>query len=117
MAEQKVNAAIFGKGKYWEHVKPYLSDNLKVMVFMDNFVKASGIVSPAQWRDLSFDKIVICAASYKTKLEMMNQLLELGCEKEQIGFIEEYQSNYEIKVYTGLNHSKKYMIKRYSTFL
>ena len=87
------------------------------MVFMDNFVKASGIVSPAQWRDLSFDKIVICAASYKTKLEMMNQLLELGCEKEQIGFIEEYQSNYEIKVYTGLNHSKKYMIKRYSTFL
>lgn len=100
MQERFVRGVIFGLGNYWKSVKPFLKDKLKIVAYMDNYIKmmGGGVYLPGQWHELDFDKILICVVDYKKKLEMMNQLLGLGIEKERIGFIEEYLKNYNIKV-------------------
>lgn len=66
---------------------------------MLNFARGGGkIVLPQQWKELDFDKIVICVMDFHTKLEMMNQLLELGVKKENISFVEEFLKNYSIEI-------------------
>lgn len=59
-------------------------------------MRGGGVKRPEQWKELTFDKIVICTANCQNNLQMMNQLLDLGVDKRQIGFLEEYQTNYEI---------------------
>lgn len=99
MIEAKVKAVVFGIGNYWNTIKLFLAEQLEVVACMDNNAKnGEGVYQPEQWRELNFDKIVICVADYKTKLEMMNQLLDLGVEKERIGFIEAYLQNNNIQI-------------------
>lgn len=97
---KSVKTVIFGLGNYWDSVKSFLSDEVKIVAYMDNHAKmyGEGVYLPGQWHELDFDRIVICIVNYKKKLEMMNQLLGLGIVKERIGFIEEYLKNYNIKV-------------------
>ncbi len=101
MMKRQVRVVVFGLGRHWNLVRPFLSEELEVVAYMDNHKKMGGgekTYLPREWRELDFDKIIICVADYKTKLEMMNQLLELGIEKERIGFIEEFQKNYDIRI-------------------
>lgn len=92
---KSVKTVIFGLGNYWDSVKSFLSDEVKIVAYMDNHAKmyGEGVYLPGQWHELDFDRIVICIVNYKKKLEMMNQLLGLGIVKERIGFIEEYLKN------------------------
>lgn len=107
MADLSEKIIIFGVGSYWNLSRSFLKDGLIIEAYMDNYVKGEQkrsvfdkvkLYLPEEWQELEFEKIVICVANHKTKLEMMNQLLDLGIAKERIGFIEEYVKNYDIKI-------------------
>lgn len=100
MIKTKVKAVVFGVGNYWNTIKLFLDEQLEVVACMDNNAQKQrgGIYQPKQWRELNFDKIVICVADYRVKLQMMNQLLDLGVEKERIGFIESFLQNNNIQI-------------------
>lgn len=93
---------IFGVGYYWKTVNPYLTDKLEILSYMDNNVKftpgGDKTYLPEEWKTLEFDKIIICVMDFHTKLEMMNQLLDLGVEKERISFIEGFLKNYNLHI-------------------
>lgn len=102
MKNEKIKGIIFGTGYYWKMTEPYLREKLEITSYMDNYAEfVSGkerTYLPEQWKELDFDKIVICVMDFHTKLEMMNQLLDLGVKKERIGFIEEFHKNYNIEI-------------------
>lgn len=39
MAERSEKVIIFGVGKYWNFVRPFLVEGLKIVAYMDNCVK------------------------------------------------------------------------------
>lgn len=42
MQERFVRGVIFGLGNYWKSVKPFLKDKLKIVAYMDNYIKMMG---------------------------------------------------------------------------
>lgn len=39
---KSVKTVIFGLGNYWDSVKSFLSDKVKIVAYMDNHVKCMG---------------------------------------------------------------------------
>lgn len=104
MADRSEKVIIFGVGKYWNSVRSFLAEGPQIVAYMDNCVKDEKkrggvkLYLPEEWQEVEFEKIIICIVNHKAKLEMMNQLLDLGIAKERIGFIEEYLKNYDVKI-------------------
>ena len=98
MSNNGVKVVVFGIGGYWNLIKDHLTEEINITAYMDNnkSLCGGGVKLPDQWRELDFEKILICTGNYSNKFEMMNQLLDLGVEKSFIGFIEEYQRYYDI---------------------
>ena len=83
-----MDVIIFGVGSTWKKEKNYLSKDMNIVGYMDNYANDSEIIRPGDLikGGYSFDKILICVV-FEHRFNMVNQLLDLGIPKEKIGFI------------------------------
>ncbi len=90
-----MDVIIFGVGSTWKKEKNYLSKDMNIVGYMDNYANDSEIIRPGDLikGGYSFDKILICVV-FEHRFNMVNQLLDLGIPKEKIGFIEEFHKSY-----------------------
>ncbi len=93
-----MDVIIFGVGSTWKKEKNYLSKDMNIVGYMDNYANDSEIIRPGDLikGGYSFDKILICVV-FEHRFNMVNQLLDLGIPKEKIGFIEEFHKSYNYK--------------------
>ena len=100
-----MNLLVFGSGKTYQENKIFISKDDKIVGFLDNNLELFGkqmdgvlIYNPNDISKLSYDKIILMSIY---AFEMYNQLLELGCKKEDIIHYKEYigkQASGEMKI-------------------
>ena len=90
---------IFGTGKIYQTFKKKINREDKIIAFLDNDRKKAGkkmddayIFLPKDIKSLNFDRIILVSQYAR---QMQKQLLELGCNREQIIHFAEYNSNVE----------------------
>lgn len=88
---------IFGTGKIYQTFKKKINREDKIIAFLDNDRKKAGkkmddayIFLPKDIKSLNFDRIILVSQYAR---QMQKQLLELGCNREQIIHFAEYNSN------------------------
>ena len=88
---------IFGTGKIYQTFKKKINREDKIIAFLDNDRKKAGkkmddayIFLPEDIKSLNYDQIILVSQYAR---QMKKQLLELGCNREQIIHFAEYNSN------------------------
>ena len=104
---------IFGTGKLYQTFKKKINREDKIIAFLDNDRKKTGkkmddayVFLPEDIKLLNYDQIILVSQYAR---QMQKQLLELGCNREQIIHFAEYNSNVEnpIQYYQALGIKNK----------
>ena len=101
-----MKAIVFGCGYYWNNVEEFslMDTSVEICGFIDNNPHDNILHPEALW-NLNFDKVIICNINDKDKLEMMNQLIDMGIDISRISFIEEFRKCYQCRIQAlGKNH-------------
>lgn len=111
---------LFGMGEVYEKNKDKISKDDVIIAFLDNNEQLQGteyegipIYEPKEVRNLPYENIVIISTYF---IQMRDQLIQLGCEREHILYYEEYisrQKSGQLSVFYGKNSGqdkKKYLI-------
>lgn len=91
---------IFGIGEFYRKNKKSIAQNDVIVAFLDNNEKVQGetregirIHSPVQIHKINYDKIIIMS---NYAVEMKEQLLHLGCQRDKILHFAEYLSRQNV---------------------